>query len=110
MNIVKWKMAAWLLWSYICFLSQGFNNLSNISLDLFKYFSSVGISSGSPSQNFWRKIEEIKGEDLEATKKPLKEKLHNIQMFVAFRTSEIESDLYKVHLSQKNSLLTNNTT
>ena len=47
---------------------------------------------------------------LEATIKPLKEKLHNIQMFVAFRTSEIESDLYKVHLSQKHSLLTNNTT
>lgn len=70
--------------------------------------SSVGISSGSPSQNLFKKKK--KKEDLEATIKPLKEKLHNIQMFVAFRTSEIESDLYKVHLSQKHSLLTNNTT
>ena len=49
-------------------------------------------------------------EDLEATIKLLKEKLHNIQIFVAFRTSEIESYLYTVHLPQKNSLLTNNTT
>ena len=36
--------------------------------------SSVGISSGSPSQNFWDKKEEKKGEDLEATKKTFKRK------------------------------------
>ena len=57
-----------------------------------------------------KKEREREREDLEATIKLLKEKLHNIQIFVAFRTSEIESYLYKFHLPQKNSLLTNNMT
>ena len=68
--------------------------------------SSVGLSSGSPSQKSLKKKkkekeEEEEREDLEATIKPLKEKLHNIQIFVAFRTSEIESDLYKVQLPKR---------
>ena len=70
--------------------------------------SSVGISSGSPSQKSLKKKkkeEEEKREDLEATIKPLKEKLDNIQIFVAFRTSKIESDLYKVQLPKRISYL-----
>ena len=52
-----------------------------------------------------KKKEEEKREDLEATIKPLKEKLDNIQIFVAFRTSKIESDLYKVQLPKRISYL-----